>query len=123
MAELIATIILVISFLGVLVILFWKIPALINLPIQKKESFHESLFFGLSNIIKNSALLRSLSLDNILHKLLTKIRVLTLKTDNKTTNWLQRLRAKSQKKHEIQNDNYWEEIKNSTDNDKKDLLS
>ncbi len=122
MAELIATIILIISFVGILVILFWKIPALINLPIQKKESFHESLFLRLSNIIKNSSLLKSLSLDNFLHKLLSKIRVLTLKTDNKTTNWLQRLRQRSQKKQEIQNDKYWEEIKNSTDNDKKDLL-
>ncbi len=119
MAELIATIILIISFVGILVILFWKIPALINLPIQKKESFHESLFLRLSNIIKNSSLLKSLSLDNFLHKLLSKIRVLTLKTDNKTTNWLQRLRQRSQKKQEIRNDKYWEEIKNSTDNDKK----
>ncbi len=122
MTELIAAIILIISFVGIIVILFWKIPALINLPIQKKESFQESLFSILNNVIEKSFPSKSLSLDSFLHKLLSRIRVLMLKTDNKTTNWLQKLRTKSQKRDEIQNDKYWEEIKNSTDNEDKPRL-
>ena len=57
---------------------------------------------------------KSFSYEIFLQKLLSKIRILSLKTDNKTFNWLQKLREKSQKKKNLENDNYWEEIKKST---------
>lgn len=114
MAELIAIIILISSIFGILVILFRKIPVLVNLPIPEKGMGRESLFLELKNKIKSNFSLKSLSLEFFLQKLLSKIRILTLKTENKTANWLQRLREKSHNKEEIKNDNYWEKIKKST---------
>jgi hypothetical protein len=111
MIDLIAAIILFISFFGILVILFRKIPVLVNLPISEQIISQEPLFLRLKNKIKNFPFLKSWSFENFLQKLLSKIRILTLKTENKTANWLQKLRERSQKKKEIENDKYWEEIK------------
>jgi len=119
MLNLIAVIILVSSLFGIFVILFRKIPILVNLPIPEQTTSHEPLFFRLKNKIKNLPPLKSWSFENFLQKLLSKIRILTLKTENKTTNWLQKLRERSQKKKEIQNDKYWEEIKKTTNHNNK----
>ena len=54
---------------------------------------------------------RNFSYEIFLQKILTKIRILSLRTDNKTFNWLQKLREKNQKKKIEKEDNYWEEVK------------
>ncbi|MEM4188766.1 MAG: hypothetical protein QXN56_06465 [Candidatus Hadarchaeum sp.] len=48
-----------------------------------------------------------------MQKILTKIRILSLKTDNKIFNWLQKLREDYKKKKikKIENEKFWEEIK------------
>lgn len=112
-SELVAVIILFGSFLGMGAIILRKIPVLVELPeiTPKKE---EKLFEKAKKKIKEFNPLKSFSYEIFLQKLLSRIRILTLKTDNKTSSWLQRLREKSQKKK--LSDNYWEEIKKSTKN-------
>jgi len=107
--EIIAAIVLAFSALGLVIIILRKIPALVILP---EASILEGE--GLSGKFKKAVLrinpFKNFSSDLFLHKILTKIRILSLKTDHKTFNLLQRLRERTQKK-KLENDNYWDEIK------------
>lgn len=106
--ELIATIILIGSIFGMGVILFRKIPLLLTLPEVAKEK--ESLVLKLKRKFKELNPFKNFSSEIFLQKVLTKIRILALKTDTKTFNWLQKLREGYQKKIE-ERDNYWGKIK------------
>lgn len=111
--ELIAIIILAGSLLGMKIILFRKIPILLKLP-ETTAGMPEESFF--SSILKKKTKILNpfnyFSNEIFLQKILSKIRVLTLKTDNRTSNWLQELRKKSQKDN-FKEDNYWKELKTS----------
>jgi len=122
MVSLLALFILIISFLGMLMIFLRKIPALDTLP-PEIETSEGSLVFRVKNKILGIGFLKSFSAENFLHKILSKIRVLTLKTDNKTSDWLQKLREKNRRKKEMENDNYWKELKKTPyrRNDREDL--
>lgn len=113
MIVLIATIILGISFLGIIWILFRKIPVLLSLPVAPAK---ESFFFKRFQKIKKINPFKNFSYEIFLQKILSKIRILSLRAENKTSGWLQKLRQKSQNKKEKENnnDNYWEELKKVT---------
>ncbi len=111
MIEFITTIIFLCSLIGIGVIIYWKMPLLLEMPETLPSHFRwRELFLK----IKNSIPFKGFSAEILLQKILSKIRVLTLKTDNKTSSWLQRLREKAQKKKFGENDKYWEEVKKST---------
>ncbi|OIO46831.1 MAG: hypothetical protein AUJ31_00940 [Parcubacteria group bacterium CG1_02_39_15] len=120
--ELITLLVLIVSALGMLAVIFRKIPALVKLPdvgqsVALKplvESWYKNSIDG----IKNMPGLRSFSTETFLRKTLSKIRILSLKTDNKTSTWLQKLKEKSQKDKMKESDNYWEELKKSTKHNK-----
>ncbi len=114
-SELIAGIILFGSLLGMGAIILRKIPVLVELPeIPAVRINWRSIFLKLKEKIKNTSFLKSFSHEVFLQKILSKIRILSLKSENKTGSWLQRLREKSKKNKFQENDNYWEEIKKST---------
>lgn len=113
MIELISLIILVGSIIGIGIIIYQKIPLLLELP--ETVPFH----FGWRTLlpkIKNFFPFKEFSAEIFLQKVLSKVRILTLKTDSKTSSWLQKLRARSQKKKFEEDDNYWRDIKKSTKN-------
>src|SRR4030042_2364858 len=110
MIEIIVSIILIVSFSGMLVIFLRKVPVLISLP-QKNKSPKKDLFFKLKEKILRIRSFRSFSFESFLEKFLSKIRILTLKTDRKTSCWLQQLRENNRKKKERENDNYWQDLK------------
>ena len=112
--ELAALIILFGSLLGMGAIIVRKIPVLVGLPEVIKKPSGEPFWLKLNRKIKNIPGFKSFSYEIFLQKLLSKIRILSLKTDNKTFNWLQKLREKSKRKKIKENDNYWEELKKST---------
>ena len=118
MIELIATIILVGSLLGMAVILFRKIPVLVKLP--EYNPSNALVFFpvkwckNLKEKIKNISVFKSFSSEIFLQKILSKIRVLSLRVENKIASRLQKLREKALKKKNLENDNYWEELKKPT---------
>jgi len=112
-SELAAVIILFGSLLGMGAIILRKIPVLVELPgIPAAGINWRGIFLKLKEKIKILNPFKSFSYEIFLQKLLSRIRILTLKTDNKTSSWLQRLREKSRKQK--LSDNYWEEIKKST---------
>jgi hypothetical protein len=109
MADLIATIILISSLLGVAVIIFRKIPILVELPEvlpEKAEPFSSRL----KKKIKEFNLFKKFSYELFLQKLISRIRILILKIDNQAFHWLQKLKERVKKK-KMENDNYWEELK------------
>lgn len=116
MVVLIAKITLVVSVLGIAVILIRKIPILTALPAETKESKEpkEGLFISFKNKVASFRLLKSFSFEIFLQKILSKIRVWTLKIENITAHWLLKLRERAKKKREIENDQYWQELKDST---------
>ncbi len=114
MLELIAISILIISIFGMAMILWRKIPALCKLP-ERDFNFGNSLTDGIKDGMKKIPGIKNFSYDLYLQKVLSKIRVLTLKTESKTGNWLERLRQKSCQKNQTNNDNYWDTLKKAKD--------
>ena len=108
MIELVSAIIFFTSLIALGVILYWKIPLLLEMPEVALSPFNWQQFFSK---IKRLAPFRNFSPETFLQKILSKIRILTLRTDSKTSGWLQKLREKEQKKKFGENDNYWKEIK------------
>ena len=113
MVNLIATIIFLGSFLGIGVMLFRKISLVRELPLEIEKP-QENLFSGLKNKIGTLTPVKSFSSETLLHKLLSKTRIFALKIENRIALWQERLREKSKKKKEVENDNYWEELRKST---------
>jgi hypothetical protein len=126
MIEIIATIILICSLSGIGVIVWRKIPLLVKLPEALAEE-GESISLKFKQKTEELSPLKNFSYEIFLQKFISKIRILSLKTDSQTFNWLQKLREKSKKKtfpsrsvdwqrqeikkNKLDKDNYWEEIK------------
>ena len=108
MIELILTIILVCSLIGTVVILYRKMPALVKLPetpINLRGPFVLKIKKGVGNLPGA----KRFDYELYLQKILSKIQILTLKTENKTSTWLEKLRQKNNQKNH--HDQYWEELK------------
>lgn len=105
MAILIAKVILSGSLIGIGLILVRKIPVLREIPEAEIERFNWKTFFSKFRRFK------IFSLELILQKLLSKIRILTLIIGRKTESQLQKLREKSERKEAREKDNYWEELR------------
>jgi hypothetical protein len=116
MLALIAKITLVVSILGIAVILIRRMPELAALPVETKKAKEpgESFFVKLKNRVISLKLFKSSSFEIFLQKILSKIRVLTLRIENITAHWLLKLRERAKKKKEVENDRYWQELKDST---------
>jgi len=109
MFNLIVLIIFFISLIGVSVIILRKIPFLSELSAQEIES--QGTFRKLKDKIQNNGFSKNFSSEILLQKILSKFRVLTLKTESKTNTWLSKLRQRSLKKKKEFQDDYWQKIK------------
>lgn len=121
-----ATIILICSLLGIGVIVRRKIPFLVKLPEDLPEK-GEPISLKLKQRTEELSPFKNFSYEIFLQKFISRIRILILKIDKQTFNWLQKLREKSKKrtissrsadwqkqearKSKLDEDNYWEEIK------------
>lgn len=110
MVELIFIVVLLLSLVGLTTILWRKMPALCKLP-ERDFNFGNSLTGGIKSGIKKIPGIENFHYELYLQKVLSRIRVLTMKTENKTGNWLERLRQKNCEKHQTNNDNYWDELR------------
>lgn len=118
MIGLIATITLVGSLIGIGVIFARRISDLEKLPEIEKRPLKESckeIWFK----IKNSRFFQYGFFENPSQKLLSKIKVLAIKIENKCSHRLQRMREKSVKREEAKNDTYWQKLKKSVKKKKK----
>jgi len=110
MTELILITILISSLLGIGVILYRKLPVLVKLP-EAPVKFKESLVLKMRSGVKKLPGKDKFDYELYLQKILSRVRILTLKTENKTSNWLERLRQKNNQKNNHNNEKYWEELK------------
>lgn len=96
MLNLIALIVFLCSLVGLGFIIYKKIPTLNSLP---KEAYNKINWKNIFLKLKNSSFLKNFyfNFNIFLQKLLSKIKVLTLKIENKVSQWLQELRKRSQK--------------------------
>jgi hypothetical protein len=116
---LISAIVLAGSIFGILSVVFRKIPILTELPEVREGYLKEPVWTKIENRIKNSKHVKSFSFELFLQKLLSKIRVLTLKIESKTASQLQTLRQRAQRKNLLGEDNYWEKLKKTARRRKK----
>jgi len=113
MTTIITSLIFLLSLGGAGAIAYRKIPLLVELPdvVEKDRIMNWPLI--IKSKIKNIGFVKNFSYEIFLQKILSKFRVLTLKTENKTSNWLQELRERYKKKKVLKDDHYWDEIKKS----------
>ena len=111
MANLIAIILFLIGLSGMVAILFRKAPLLADLPANLGEK--ESLILRFKTKIKNFDFSQAFNLRNFLEKFLMRIRILTLKMENKTSQILEKMRQKEKKEIEnnYKDDSYWKKLK------------
>lgn len=111
MFELISLSVLIISVLMIGLIIYRKLPFLLEPPeVLASHSDRRNFLSG----VRGPKIFKGFCFEILLQKILSKARILILKTDNKTFSWLQKLKEKSQKKKFDANDNYWEKVRKST---------
>jgi len=105
MFQLIALLILLISFVGMAVIIYRRIPVLAALaPEQVKAKPLEEI----KEKIKRNGYF---STKKLLEKILSKFRILTLKTEHRTNNLLIKLRQKSIEEKNKFSEDYWKKVR------------
>lgn len=132
--QILAQIILAFSFFGLAAIIFKKIPLLAELEVV--DSSFKGRIFGLKEKLRKSNPLKDYKPEIFLQKILSKVRILSLKADNKASDLIQILHKRVQKKNNFfyifsekekagtekpvvavkeakKDDNYWQEIKTS----------
>ena len=114
MLELAALITFIVSFFSMVFLFVFKIPILKTLePAKKKTSFQarkqERIKKALNTIYQIPTHIRW---DIFSQKALSKIRVLALRTENKSSSLLVRMRKESRqrKEQELNNSDYWQEV-------------
>ena len=96
MIQLIVFIIFIVSLLGVLFILLKQIPALVKLPQDGSHGFKKHAFIAtLERKVKDSYF-HFFEKQMLLHKILSKFRLLALKTERKMDELLHGIRKKAQ---------------------------
>lgn len=109
-SEIISLIVAIVSFLLLVFFVFKKATDLKNVSesetIFLKKELKEKIKRRTKEVTKES----SNFLESLLHKFLSKVRILSLKADNKLSSWIVKLRNRSQKNNI---DGYWSEIKES----------
>ena len=100
------------SLIGMLVIFYMKTPLLANLPktspvFETKKKILINLLETTKEKIKNR-----IPSEILLQKILSKIKVFTLRTENKISGWLEflRTRAKKNNTNNVKDDKYWEKL-------------
>lgn len=121
MVVLIAQFVLFVSLIGIGMILFRKIPVLIELSETFGKPETENFILKLKRKIKNTSALTSFSFEVFLQKILSRIKILSLRVENRSDTLLQRLRKNSQKKKLEETDSYWEKLKKPSVNSLRSL--
>ena len=101
MLKIISLVIFIVSLIGMVIIIRRKVPVLLQLSPQEVKT-------GIFSRLKIKA---PTSKELFLHKILSRVRILMLKTDNKTTEWMKKLREKSQENNEKFSDSYWDKLR------------
>ena len=118
-SELIVSIVLGVSFLGLAFLILRKVPELKEMPEPELGFLKKDLRKKIREKTKEVLKENSNTLEGILHKLLSKIRILSLKVDKKVSDWITKLRSRSLERTKGL-DSYWKEITASVKKKKDD---
>jgi len=110
--EIIALISAIASFLLLLLLILKKVPQLKYYSEVDNSFPKEDLKSKIKEKTKEVIKENSNFLELLLHKLLSKFRILSLKADNKLSDWIIKLRERSLERTKGI-DSYWNEIRNS----------
>ena len=105
----ISSFIFVVSVIGILGIVLPRLSRLREFP-RDGWGLREALSEA-TDTLAQSGKLEPLRPEKLLHKVLTKTRVLALKTDDKTSAWLENLRERSQEKEGRFKEAYWNQLR------------
>jgi len=114
MEEIISASVCIFSFLGMVLIFVRKIPILVSLPKEPQEGISQKVYKKIKRkIIQENKLLKKSFWELQLQKTIAKIRILSLKVDNITYNWLKKMREKSltEEEKEKKEEDFWDKIK------------
>lgn len=118
-SELIASIAAVCSFSGLLFLILKKVPELKEAPEPElfflKKDLKKKIKEKTREVLKEN----SNTLEGALHKVLSKIRILSLKVDKRVSDWIVKLRNRSLERTKGL-DSYWKEITASVKKKKDD---
>ena len=112
MQEITASIVLVTSLASLGYVVGRKIPLLLRFPVRQEGDSMREILQNAKTKIRGSASFKAVSSPHIiLQTLLSKARIFSLRTENKTSQWLESLRKKAQEKKTAFSDDYWEQLK------------
>jgi len=135
-------IVLVLSLLGMIALIGKKIPALAKLPENPSRS-QEGYLLKLKKKAQDANPLKGTKPEVFLQKMLSRVRILSLKTDNKAMDWIQTLGKRIERKNNnffhqifpeeknpfsrpdqpgqknVKQDDYWKDIKKSVSQKRK----
>ncbi len=112
MQEITASIILVTSLASLGYVVGRKVPFLLRFPASHEGDSLREIFLSVKKKIQGSARLKAISSPHVLlQTLLSKARIFSLRTENKTSQWLESLRKKAKEKKAAFSDDYWERLK------------
>jgi len=114
MFEIIFIFTLIASLAGMAVILYRRMPDLIKVK-EPSGDLRVAAVLRIKEAVRRIPMVSDFSYELYLQKILSRIRILTLKTDSKTSGWLERLRQKQSQENGNGNDKYWEELKKAKD--------
>jgi len=103
------------SLIGMGVIALRRAPDLAKISEEEIEKIDLKRPFAL--LVKRVKRSRLLSSNFLLQKILSKVRILTLVIERKTESKLKNLRETEKRKKEIENDSYWEKLKEAKKKD------
>ena len=112
MQEITASIALVTSLASLGYIIGRKVPLLLKFPARHQgDSLWEILQNAKAKIQESAPFKRISSPQVFLQAILSKARIFSLRTENKTSQWLESLRKKAQEKKAAFSDDYWQQLK------------
>lgn len=119
MHYLIASIVLLASGIGTYVFLKKKISLVLSEVEERRDFGAKDAVKPFWEQLKQSQVFQRHAPEKVLHKTLSRARVLALKMENKTAFWLEKLRVRAQKKNGIVQEeekkklpgDYWEQLK------------
>lgn len=117
MSEFLATIILIGSLLGMVMMVLRKTPVLEELPPMPRRMGPSFFFLGKKFVrFRKKSLVSSFSLKILLQRFLSKLKILALKIETRTEKYLQKLREESRREKQNLSDNYWQKLKQEKKN-------
>lgn len=112
MQEITASIALITSLASLGYVVGRKIPVLLTFPARQEGDSTKEILQSAKKRVQNLAFLKTVSSPHvILQKLLSRARIFSLRTENKTSQWLESLRKKAQEKKAAFSDDYWQQLK------------